>query len=602
VASPRADAATVSAGERDAPPADRSSLLGEVSSERRRIYQEVRQILDELEQAAPWSLLYYPPDERGAFLRLVGGLVAVVESISDRLGRLVASMVEQCDVETRQALEDAEFFFHGIHCMVAPDLDRLQGCLAAATSSSQEAMAADERNLLSALTADLKGKYASALMGATASIVAEGRWTGVATEPVLFPEKAEEFRRNEELLTSLKRLLEAIARLPEEIDFSELVQRWRQGTRADQYALTELAAFRATLGRLLKSENRRALYSGDYQQIRQREALLSERIGELEALHRRLWDQSLPAAKAAGTYARLVEVALELAAILDIRLLEKLVGSGAVQRLRMVVTLERKEGGSSRQAEGSSTRDGLPPELRSLVHLLAEEDLRSFAELLVGAVAKRASFSLVAAVPASDEAAEVAEALELAQASEELTPIDAPPPATFPAASPSRSSPPAGSGAEAEGAVTQTRISSAPRGLSAREKLEAVEELQRILHRLQAPGNTQWAALRMLQRLLSKHSRVPPTMVHSSHPFLFEILNTLVPQLEVVASFGAVPADTRQKLVDNCMELSRPSLSPQQMEKEVPLALNRLLRLLEALTSVSGGIARGLRQEVESRG
>jgi hypothetical protein len=100
----------------------------------------------------------------------------------------------------------------------------------------------------------------------------------------------------------------------------------------------------------------------------------------------------------------------------------------------------------------------------------------------------------------------------------------------------------------------------------------------------------------------TKHSRVPLSMVHATQPFLFEILNTLVPQLEVAAGIGAIPGDARQKLVANCMALCSPELGPEQMVSTVPLALNRVLRLIEALTSLTAGQVRQLRQELGEPG
>ncbi|HVS04202.1 MAG TPA: hypothetical protein VMT16_15670, partial [Thermoanaerobaculia bacterium] len=57
-----------------------------------------------------------------------------------------------------------------------------------------------------------------------------------------------------------------------------------------------------------------------------------------------------------------------------------------------------------------------------------------------------------------------------------------------------------------------------------------------------------------------------------------------VPRLEVVESFGGVPAEVRPKLVSCCEQLCSPTLTPEQMGQEVPANLERVVRLLDALT------------------
>src|SRR5262249_48132849 len=142
-----------------------------------------------------------------------------------------------------------------------------------------------EGQLLCELAADLKGKYTSSLMGAAANLIGEGVWDGVELEPVLFPEKAEEFRQTKELAVALREAIAAIRPLPEQIPSADLLERWQRGRRVDQYALADLATLRGKIGRLLRERSRRALYSGDYHQISRREVLLSARINELERLH-----------------------------------------------------------------------------------------------------------------------------------------------------------------------------------------------------------------------------------------------------------------------------------------------------------------------------
>ncbi|HVS04335.1 MAG TPA: hypothetical protein VMT16_16340, partial [Thermoanaerobaculia bacterium] len=527
-------------------PADAADVLRRVDPFQRRIFARVRHILDRLEASAPWASLYDPSDHASEPLAMEQRLLDTVAAIPSDLAVLLAALRDESARDARPALEEAELYFTGICRMVERDVVRLRDQLAAArewlASGSELPLAG--RAFLCEVAADLKGKYASALMGATASIVARGRWSGVWVEPVLFGEKADEFRRNGILAASLDEVIAALGRLREEQCLPQLVDSWRSGRRADLYAPAELAALRGALARLLQRSNRRALYSGDFHQIQRREARLSQRALELEALHLATWAEGEVTGPA--PFARLAALALEIAAILDVELLTQLIGSRAVGDLRAAVVRER-----SRPGERQGRRRRVPEERLSLLPLLADDDLRSFLELLRGAVRQRASFSLVPA--ASAEPAERATAIPmpapLAAAGEE-GPIPAPPPP--------RAASPASAGTSAVPAAEQRR---------------ALEDLQRLLRRLRAADNPEWRSLQMLQRLLGKRTRVPPSMLAASHPYFFVVLDSRVPRLEVVESFGGVPAEVRPKLVSCCEQLCSPTLTPEQMGQEVPANL-----------------------------
>ncbi|MDX1630975.1 MAG: hypothetical protein R3234_03895 [Thermoanaerobaculia bacterium] len=579
-----AEAAGSSPSEADLPPppSDRDELLARAGPWRRKLFRLARSILDELESAAPWSRLYYPPDDPTAFLAMEMDLLEVVEAIPARIRETLDPLVAEADDEDRQTLEDAEFYFSGIHGMVERELGRLRSALEDRLLDPSRRLPLPERDFVCELTADLKGKYASALMGATASLVAEGRWSGVAVEPILFPEKKEEFRRNEELVSTLEEVLDAIEALPEEVGFEDLHRRWSEEQRVDQYALTDLATFRGLLGRLLRQDNRRALYSGDYHQIRRRENRLSRRVNELESTHQKTWypedgDDSEP-------YRRLTRRLLEIAAILDVEVLERLIGESAVQKIRGAVTAERAKldetytgleppGGDDRH------RKRLPEEHRSLVPLLYEDDLVSFLRLLLGNVRKRASLRPPPeATPSPEEVP--ASTPEVSPPDDELAEIGA------------VVSPEPKEVMEEEPATTQSTAT--PREVlpPAEEQREAMEELRETLERLRAPANPKRRPVEMLQRLLEKHSRVPPSMLQACEPYFHELLNELVPQLENAVRFGAVPEDARQRLVQYCLSLSATSVTPEQMEQEVPRTLKRIERLLGALSSATAAALR----------
>lgn len=563
------------------PPSDRDDLLSRAGPWRRSLYGLARGILDELDSAAPWNRLYYPPDDPTAFLAMEMDLLEVVEAIPAKIRETLEPLVADAEGEDLQTLEDAEFYFSGIHGMVERELGRLRSALEDRLLDPGSPLPPPERDFVCELTSDLKGKYASALMGATASLVAEGQWSGVAVEPVLFPEKEEEFQRNEKLVATLEEVLDAIDELPGQVGFEELHRRWSEGQRVDQYALADLATFRGLLGRLLRQHNRRALYSGDYHQIRRRENRLSRRVNELESLHRRTWypDEG----DDTDLYGRLTRLVLEIVAVLDVEVLEGLIGESAVRAIRGAVTAEKEQldetftgleppGGDDRY------RRRLPEEHRSLVPLLYEDDLASFLALLLGNVRKRASLRPPAeAVPPPEETPSP----EVSPAEEELAEIES---VVGPGLEEAVEE-------EPEPATTQSTV---PREAlpPPEEQREAMEELLETLERLQAPENPKRRPLEMLQRLLQKHSRVPPSMLQACEPYFHELLNELVPQLENAVRFGAVPEDARQRLVRFCLSLSAAGVTPEQMEREVPRTLERIERLLGALSSATSAALR----------
>ena len=96
-----------------------------------------------------------------------------------------------------------------VHRVPIYDLEQVEASLNLFASARGATQRATGRTLCE-LAADLKGKYASALMGAAASIVAQGRWNGAAVEPMLFPEKAEEFVQSRILVDLLRDTLAAV--------------------------------------------------------------------------------------------------------------------------------------------------------------------------------------------------------------------------------------------------------------------------------------------------------------------------------------------------------------------------------------------------------
>jgi hypothetical protein len=569
-----------------ATPVDRDALLAQASRPRLAIYELVRRCLDDFERVAPWSLLYYPPEEAGALVAMVDALIGVIEDVPQRIAGVLGEFPEEEIPGSSEPIrEDVDFLFSGIHSMVKHDLKRLESTVVPFRTPGATPPSAEESLRLCEQSADLKGKYASALMGATASLLSEGSWNGVEIEPVLFPEKAEEFRGTRELVDNLRAVLTAIRQLPESVPFRDLLDRWKQSQRVDPYGLADLATLRGRIGSLLRERNRRALYSGDYHQIRKREMQIADRLSELEVLHRKTWSVSAREAAndLAAIHTRLERLVLEIAAVLDVELLKGLIGDKQVLSLRARLT-----SGGARPSSRSGPQDSLLP-------LLAEDDLRIFFEMLLGSVTRRACLHVAPPAPAEETAspevapATVVEAPPLAppplpEPTVELFPIEAalpPPIPPFAPVIPGEPKRPAQSRPAPAAPPAALPIPIPPRDLR-----PLLDRIRIRLVDLQSPGNPHWNEFRMTQRLISKKARIPAAMFQSIHPFVRQILEELVPDLRDLAPYGQITQEVVRKLAVNCLAVLEPDLTPAQIKDEVPVRLERLLRFLEALRSV----------------
>lgn len=585
------------------PPATREEILAQVGPARIAVYEMVRQCVDDFEKTAPWKLLYYPPEDPEAFLGFLTALIQLIQGIPKRAAGVLAKVPKVPRSEDDPTREDVRFMFSGIHHMVAHELKRVESTLAPVRERG--AVTGEERQLLCELSSDLKGKYASSMMGAAASLIAQGLWNGVEIEPVLFPEKAEEFRNTRELVDLLKEVQQAIKQTPELVPFAELLAGWQKGERADQYALADLPSLRGKIAKLLKERTRRALYSGDYHQISRREVLLSERINEMETLHQRTWSTTDHGAgqDLAPTYARLAQLILEVAAVLDVTILKELIGEKKVEGLRARVTSARMKPAPS----GSNPGAGLD----SLIPLLAEDDLRIFLELLLGAVMRRASLTVTLrepepapAPPAPLPVAAKAEEPEPAPPGAILADIGGmddwalPPPKPAPdwptdvkvdswAPTPSPlpeptvemwtpSSSPVLDWAQPE--PEPAPVEAGPRP-NLRPALKMVSD---VLADLLAPANANLNAFKMTQRLLSKHARIPAAMFQSTQPYLKDVQERLVPVLREITPFRGITDEAVKKLEGYCQDLRRADVPP-HLKEEIPKKMERLVRFLEAL-------------------
>ncbi len=511
------------------------------------------------------------------------------------------------DAKTKETLSNIQFYFDGIRAMTAGDIEKLQARLGTIRQSDPETVSGQDRVFTCEISADLKGKYTSAMMGAAANLIADGHFDGAVVEPALFPEKAAESERNDLLVHTLQEVLDSIRKLPEEVPLYDIVETWREGRRVDRYALTHLYGFLSSLGKLMKESSRRALYSGDYHQIQLREGRLSDRINQLNMLHNRSWevvqeeDQTIQ-----SLYPQMVDKAIEIAAVLDVELLKKLTGSEMVRQLLEIVSIEgenrrtvdirlgRESEPDYRTPQSTLLREKVPLRIQSVIPLLYDEDLQTFLELLLGSVSKRASFAAkqrqLAAEAARAGAAkleappeETPEPIEVNDdftfsflsddepgATSEVSPMGVTPLPPSPATAPSPAPPPALS-------------------LGA-QKLEVIENLQKSLRDLLEPNSSR-KAFDLVHRLLEQKGMVPLPMLQSILPFLEALTDTLVPQLVDVSAQGDLPITYQSELIQYCRDLSRRDLSPRNMKQEVLSKMEGLLRLLSDIEAVTEEIA-----------
>jgi len=513
------------------PPVDARTLLAQASARGRALYGLVRRLLDELEAIAPWSALYAPPDEIGRLAASLGEMLARLERVPAEVAAELAQLAgAAASDEERAALAEADFYFTTLHQMTAADRQRLGEALARVEPEAASRAAADR---LCELAADLKGKYTSAVMGAAAALVGEGRWRGFVYEALLFPEKAEEAERNRRLLGALEAIVRALRTVVATFAWRPLLDSWRSGRPVDRYALGDLVALRAHLLRLLTVANRRALYSGDYQQLREREGRLGARLRELEELH--LLSLRLPpgGSETPGAdelFERLERLLLELAALVDVEVVRREIGEAGIERLRAA----RPAGGEDDAEEG-------------LARLLAEEDLKTFLELLLGSVRKRASIAQRA-----EEGPPAAEASPAARAEEV-----APPPATL-----------APAAAREHGA----------RLVAALDRAAA------------APA---WKALVMVHKLQQRLGALPPALWHEVRPFLATLEGELLPELAAASAAGALPAAAVETLGGCAARLARRDPASADDAAAAAADLARVVRLVESLRAAAGVLAGG---------
>lgn len=514
---------TTAAEQLPGPPKSREQILEASSAARRHVYAVVRRTCDSIEKAAPWAALYAPPRTADGATELAGAVLLWADELGEALHSGLATLPDGAYAEY------TGFYLGAVATMLRPETLRLASAIEAARHSGSDEAAG---SLACEIAADVKGKGTSALMGATASLIAEGRWDPVATEPVLFAEKREEFERNSSLLASLLETTTTIHRIRSSGLLRALDEAWTDREEPpDRWAAADLSLLAAQIAQLLRPERRRALYAGDFHQLERRQRLLGARIGQLEALQSALFD-GVGDERARRRIAVLLR---EIAGLIDAQILAELLPEGELSRLRGLLELGNQIDGRI-DIDAVAQRGSLTAERKQLLALLADDDLATFTGLLAANVSRRASFALAARADLSrtDPA--------LLSKAEQLIPES-----------------------------------------SSAEVAQALEKLGEVLARLRAdhhPGARQFL---LVLRLLESHSRVPDTLLAGCRPYLYDIVDEIVPRLDPLVTAGLIQAPSRHGLVADALALSGGNLRG----PEAAAAMRRVADQLDILHAAS---------------
>ncbi len=491
------------------------------------MYLIARRACDEIEAIAPWHDLYAPPRDPVAAARLAAAVHSWSNALRVRVEEGIAALeAAACDPNF---IEYVSFYLGAVATMLRPDTLRLGTAIETARRPDATQL---DGGIACEIAADVKGKGTSSLMGAAASLVAEGTWDPVATEPLLFPEKNDEFRRNHELLAAVLDVSSTLHRIRVGALIPQLSHAWAHGALPDRWALTDLGLLVAQVSQLLRPERRRALYAGDFHQLERRLRLLSARVGEVERLHAALVDDI-----AESSARRQLGVLLrEIAALIDSAVLSDLLPEGGLARLRSLLELSKQLDGHVDVA-AAAQRGGLGPDATALLALLVDDDLNTFVGLLAANVARRVSFQL--------------ESHNEGFASDAV-------PSPGPIAAP---------------------VAEAPARPASRPGGELAARLRALVGRLTADAYAGARQFRMVHKLLTSQNRVPEALLAGCRPYIHDLVDEIVPALEPLVEAGELPAALRHDFVTDALALATGSARDHEAGK----SLRRLMRTLETL-------------------
>ena len=114
-------------------------------------------------------------------------------------------------------------------------------------------------------------------------------------------------------------------------------------------------------------------------------------------------------------------------------------------------------------------------------------------------------------------------------------------------------------------------------------RLEALNQLLEVLQPLLSRGSSNRKSFELVRRLLNQNRAIPAGLLQSMRPYLYDVMNQLLPQLRDDVRLGDTYADLGTALFGHCKLLCDPNLTPESGLEEVPQAMEQVLDLLNRL-------------------
>ena len=115
------------------------------------------------------------------------------------------------------------------------------------------------------------------------------------------------------------------------------------------------------------------------------------------------------------------------------------------------------------------------------------------------------------------------------------------------------------------------------------DRLEALKSLLDVLQPLLSRGSSNRKSFELVRRLLKQNRAIPAGLLQSMRPYLYEVMNLLIPQLRDDTRLGDTYPEYGTTLFGHCQVLCDPTLSPESGLAEVPAVMEQVLDLLNRL-------------------
>jgi hypothetical protein len=315
-------------GEPVALPATRGGIRNEVSDQRWRLLQTVESVLADVAEHVDWEKIYDGDAPLQDYIAWGLFMEEVVPAATQRIRDVFAEPLGLIDrVEGNpEELEDHLFWGtkqieSGMQQTLSILSRQLVNILTGSAEETRilellEERERERRRELCAVLAEAAGKFRSDLRRFAAFVVAGETFDSSQVEVILFPRKTEELEKSQRLKEGLVAIMEGFQGSERRLSIADVLRRWRDGDVFGSAALAEIDALIGSLGSMLETENRKALYVDSYFRLSDWNAHLS---GCSKSLRQHLGND-------------LVEDTLtkEIAAILDTDMLAEILGKETV--------------------------------------------------------------------------------------------------------------------------------------------------------------------------------------------------------------------------------------------------------------------------------